>query len=48
MDIIMEGYMVIRQFPTQHGGFPATDIIPKAEKTYHMVITAEGKNWKPK
>jgi hypothetical protein len=55
MAIAVEGSMelfedgtLIRQFPKQLGGFSATDIIPKPGKTYRMVITSEGKNWKPK
>lgn len=42
MDLYEDGTL-IRQFPTQLGGFSATDIIPKAGKTYRMVITSEGK-----
>ncbi len=42
MDLYEDG-VLIRQFPKQLGAFSATDIIPKAGKTYRMVITSEGK-----
>jgi len=42
MDLYEDG-ILIRQFPKQLGAFSATDIIPKAGKTYRMVITSEGK-----
>ena len=42
MELFEDGTL-IRQFPTQFGAFPATDIIPKAGKTYRMVIASEGK-----
>jgi hypothetical protein len=42
MDLYEDGNL-IRQFPTQLGGFSATNIIPKAGKNYRMVITSEGK-----
>lgn len=42
MDLYEDGTL-IRQFPSQVGGFAATDIVPKAGKTYRMEITSEGK-----
>ena len=42
MELFEDGKL-IKQFPSQLGAFSATDIIPKAGKTYRMVITAEGK-----
>ena len=49
MDITMEGdTAVIRQFSTQFGAFPATDMIHKVGKTFRLSVTPEGKNWKQK
>ncbi|HEX7585588.1 MAG TPA: DUF4249 domain-containing protein [Prolixibacteraceae bacterium] len=42
MDLYEDGTL-IRQFPSQLGGFSATDIIPQAGKTYRMVISSNGK-----
>jgi hypothetical protein len=42
MELFEDG-ILIRQFPTQVGAFAATDILPKAGKTYRMVVTTEGK-----
>lgn len=42
MDLYEDGTL-IRQFPTQLGGFSATDIKPKAGKSYRIVVTSNGK-----
>ena len=42
MDLYEDGNL-IRQFPNQLGGFSASDIKPKAGKTYRMVISSDGK-----
>src|SRR5664280_1485227 len=42
MDLYEDGTL-IRQFPSQLGGFSALDIIPQAGKTYRMVISSNGK-----
>lgn len=42
MDLYEDGNL-IRQFPTQSGGFSDTGVFPKAGKTYRMVISSNGK-----
>ncbi|MFA5326372.1 MAG: DUF4249 domain-containing protein [Prolixibacteraceae bacterium] len=42
MDLYEDGNL-IRQFPTQSGGFSDTNIFPEAGKTYRMVVTSNGK-----
>jgi hypothetical protein len=42
LDLYEDGNL-IRQFPSQLGGFSATDIKPKAGKSYRIVITSNGK-----
>ena len=42
MDLYEDGTL-LRQFPSQSGGFSAPDIQPKAGKNYRIVVTADGK-----
>jgi hypothetical protein len=42
MDLYEDGTL-IKQFPSQLGGFSASDILPKAGKSYRMVISSNGK-----
>lgn len=42
MDLYEDGTL-IRQFPSQRGGFSASDIQPKAGKNYRMVISSNGR-----